>query len=138
MSLALAPLPPLLAPSPGRTRVQLAAELVQDAWRQLLAAEREEAAARERREREFSARAVDARRSAAMKRAETMAALYKSQVHVNAKWFFEFAHDAVDGMTAQMRAARENKQLAFANQLEKRIGELVDKLNEIHARHDKP
>jgi hypothetical protein len=121
---------PLLQPSHGKSRIEIATELINQGLRQLWAEQREV----EQRRREFKVTPFDERENTLIRKAEAREIVRQHQVHVNRDWFLEFAHDGLDGMRAQEAEARKSGQLAFANQLERRIGGLVDELERIRER----
>ena len=121
---------PLLQPSAGRSRVQVAAELLDQALRQLWADARE----REERQRNFKVREFDERQRKVIAKAQAQAIIREHQVHVNRDWFFAFAQDAVDALGAQAKAARADGKRAFADQIEDRAATLAAECEKIRQR----
>jgi hypothetical protein len=103
-------------PSAGRSRVQTAAELIQQGLRQLWAEERERAD----RQRSFRVAPFSEREQAAIRQAELRRIKQEHLMSVNRARFWSFSVEALDAMRAQGIEARVDEICGRLDQLQKR------------------
>jgi hypothetical protein len=120
---------PLLQPSAGPSRVETAAELMQQALRQLWAEDRERAADRER-----ARKATDARAKKFLLLAQAKRATREMRVVVPAKFFWDFCAEGLDAMRELANEAKQHGQQMRAQAIENRIDAACAQLDRIQQR----
>ena len=129
MTLATLPRSTSLPPSPARAKVAAAAAQLQRAIDQLYAEDRERDAQRERARAESDRKA---KRFVLM--AEARRATRELRVEVPAKFFWDFAAEALDALHELAREAKQHGQQMRAQAIESRIDAACVQLDRIQKR----
>jgi hypothetical protein len=117
---------PLLQPSAGRSRVETAAELIQQGLRQLWAEQRE----REKRQREFKVE-YDERTKAAIAKAQLRVLKQQHMLSVDRRWFWNFTNEMLELLRQVAADARRRGEAADANIIERVINDACEQLERI-------
>jgi hypothetical protein len=117
-------------PSAGRSRVQTAAELIQQGLRQLWAEERERAD----RQRSFRVAPFSEREQAAIRQAELRRIKQEHLMSVNRARFWSFSVEALDAMRELAAEAKKHGQQMRAQGIEARVDEICGRLDQLQKR----
>lgn len=126
MTLATLPRSTPLPPSPARAKVAAAAAALQRAIDELYAEDRERAAQRERARAENDAKAAKFLRLAKARQATRA-----MRVEVPAKFFWDFAAEALDALRELASEAKQHGQQMRAQAIESRIDAACEQLDKI-------
>ena len=129
MTLATLPRSTPLRPSPGRAKVAAAAAALQQAIDDLYREDREREAERERNRQR---NAAETERLVRLGKARL--ATRKLKVEVPAKFFWDFAAEALDAMRELAREAKQHGQQMRAQGIEARIDAMCGELDRIQKR----
>jgi hypothetical protein len=121
---------PLLQPSAGRSRVETAVELMNQAQRLLRAEELERA----ERQRNFKVTPFDEREKAAIRKAELRRIKQEHMLSVDRRWFWDFANDALDTMREASSEAKRKGEQMRAQAIDARIDAACVQLEAVQKR----
>jgi hypothetical protein len=121
---------PLLQPSAGRSRVQAAAELIQQGLRQLWAEERERA----ERQRSFRVAPFSEREQALINKAEARRIKQQHMISVDRAWFWNFSAEALDALRELAAEAKKHGQQMRADSIESRVDAACQQLDRLQQR----
>jgi hypothetical protein len=117
-------------PSPGQSRVQEAARLLQAALSELRKEERE----REERRRAWKPRAFSDREQEAIRKAELRAIKEQHLIKLNRTWFWSFANGMIDTLQQVAADAKKRGATADARTIGRVIDEVCGQLEKIQAK----
>jgi hypothetical protein len=121
---------PLLQPSAGRSRVQAAAELIQQGLRQLWAEERERA----ERQRSFRVAPFSEREQALINKAELRRIKQQHLISIDRRWFWSLVSEVQDEWREQADQAQKRGEASRVGQLADRLDRLAGELEKIQER----
>jgi hypothetical protein len=121
---------PLLQPSAGRSRVDTAVELMNQAQRLLWAEQRE----REKRRREFKVAPYSEREQALINKAEARRIKQQHMISVDRAWFWNFSAEALDALRELAAEAKKHGQQMRADSIESRVDAACQQLDRLQQR----